>query len=106
MKDIREFLTEASNPMKKYVKTAEDSELGGENLKKYYHKKFPTDSIWKELNSELTLAETFKRFADGQDIYAVMRCDDSLVRERVFGFFSEMTGLKYYDIYDYWLEQS
>ena len=103
MKDIKEFLTEASNPMKKYVKTAEESKLGGENLKKYYHKKFPTDSIWKELNSELTLAETFKRFADGEDIYEIIDCGDSLVRERVFNFFCEMTGLEYDEIYYFWL---
>lgn len=103
MNGINEFLTESLNSMKKYVKIAEQSKIGGEDMKTYYHKKFPTDSIWKELRDGITLAEVFKRFAEGQDIYAVIRCDDSLVRERIFSFFCEMTGLKDYDIYDYWI---
>ena len=103
MKDIKEFLTEASNPMKKHVKTAEQSKIGGEDMKKYYHKKFPTDSIWKEMREGITLAEAFKHFADGEDIYAIMDCADSLVRERMFNFFCEMTGLEYDEIYYFWL---
>lgn len=112
MKDIKEFLTESKkpmkkhvNPMKKHVKTAEQSKIGGEDMKKYYHKIFPTDSIWKELRDGITLAEVFRHFADGEDIYAIIDCDDSLVRERMFGFFCAMTGLKYDEIYDYWFEQ-
>lgn len=105
MKDIKEFLTESTNPMKKHVKTAEQSKIGGEDMKKYYHKIFPSDSIWKELRDGITLAEVFKRFADGEDIYTIIECDDSLVRERMFGFFCAMTGLKYDVIYDYWFEQ-
>ena len=103
MKDIREFLTEASNPLKKHVKTAEQSKIGGEDMKKYYHKKFPTDSIWKEMREGITLAEAFKYFADGEDIYAIMDCADSLVRERMFEIFCEMTGLEYDEIYYHWL---
>ena len=40
----------------------------------------------------ITLAEAFKHFADGEDIYAIMDCADSLVRERMFDIFCEMTG--------------
>lgn len=104
MKDIREFLTEASNPMKKYVKIAEESKIGGQNLKKYYHKKFPTDSMWKEMNGEITLAEAFKQFAEGYDIYQITFAHDSIIRERIFDFFCEMTGLEYDKIYYHWLK--
>ena len=103
MKGIREFLTEASNQLKKHVKTAEQSKIGGEDMKKYYHKKFPTDSIWKEMRDDITLADAFKYFVDGEDIYAIMDCADSLVRERMFEIFCEMTGLEYDEIYYHWL---
>ena len=103
MKGIRDFLTESSNQLKKHVKTAEQSKIGGEDMKKYYHKKFPTDSIWKEMRDDITLADAFKYFVDGEDIYAIMDCADSLVRERMFEIFCEMTGLEYDEIYYHWL---
>lgn len=72
------------------------------NIREYYIENFPTDELGLEINKEaswLALGAAIR----GGCVYEYIGVHDSVIRERIFEKFSEITGLDYEYIYNEWL---
>ena len=69
------------------------------NVKEFYCDKYPTDELGKEINPEITFEDVINRMKDGQNIYDILGCGDSVVRERVFDAIFRATGVELYDLW-------
>ena len=72
----------------------------------WYKEAFPTDTDMFEDIEEAgsTFADVWNALDNGEDVYAVIGADDSIVRERVFEHLAELTGKDYDVIYDMWMD--
>ena len=72
----------------------------------WYKEAFPTDTDMFEDMEEAgsTFADVWDALDNGEDVYAVIGADDSIVRERVFEHLAELTGKDYDVIYDMWMD--
>ena len=72
------------------------------NIRNYYVNEFPSD----ELGLEIDLNANFESLwlaIRGDSVYEYIGVSDSVIRERVFEKFSELTGHPYDYIYQQWL---
>ena len=72
------------------------------NIRNYYVNEFPSD----ELGLEIDLNANFESLwlaIRGDMVYEYIGVSDSVIRERVFEKFSELTGHTYDYIYQEWL---
>ena len=72
------------------------------NIRNYYVNEFPSD----ELGLEIDLNANFESLwlaIRGDMVYEYIGVSDSVIRERVFEKFSELTGHTYDYIYQQWL---
>lgn len=72
------------------------------NIKEFYLNAYPTDELGEELNGGATFGGLWKAVRAGI-VYEYLGVGDSLVRERVFQKFSEITRHDYDYIYQEWL---
>lgn len=72
-------------------------------IKEDYVTTFPTDELGKYINEDINYYNFFMGMLNGDDIYDMLYVSDSLVRERVFRFLSEMMNVDYDIIYYAWL---
>ena len=75
------------------------------NIKQYYMKQFPEDSIGKEIKEGITFLGLRNILYGEYDVYDYIGVGDSLVRERLFEKLSEHIGQDYSFVYDLWLSQ-
>ena len=73
------------------------------NIKKYYMKQFPEDSIGKEIKEDITFLGLRNILYGGYDVYEYIGGGDSVIRERLFEKLSEYIGQDYSFIYGLWL---
>lgn len=73
------------------------------NIKEWYEKAFPNDSIGEEINETATFEGLADCIDTGTDIYAYIGVSDSIVRERLFMELAEQTEVNYEVIYQEWL---
>ena len=71
-------------------------------IKEFYLNEYPTDELGVELNGGATWEGLWAALRGGI-IYEYLGVHDSLIRERVFSQFSEITGHTYDYIYNEWL---
>ena len=71
-------------------------------VKEFYLNEYPTDELGVEMNGGATWAGLWVAIRGGI-IYEYLGVHDSIVRERVFEKFSEITGHTYDYIYNEWL---
>ena len=71
-------------------------------IKEFYCEAYPTDELGVEINSGATFGGLWAAIRGGI-IYEYLGVHDSIVRERVFEKFSEITGHDYDYIYNQWL---
>jgi hypothetical protein len=72
-------------------------------IREFYLENYPTDELGVEINSEATFAGLWAAIR-GNCVYEYIGVGDSIIRERVFEKFSEITGHDYDYIYNQWLE--
>ena len=71
-------------------------------IKEFYLNEYPTDELGVELNNGATFGGLWAAIRGGI-LYQYLGVGDSLVRERVFEKFSQITGHSYDYIYNQWL---
>lgn len=72
-------------------------------VKDWYISAYPTDTLGKTINPELSFSHLWKYMQMGVDAYILIAVADSIVRERIFGELAERLGTKYDDVYNTWL---
>ena len=72
------------------------------NIRKFYLEAFPTDELGIEINPKANF-ESLWLAIRGDMVYEYIGVSDSIVRERLFEKFSELTGHDYDYIYQEWL---
>lgn len=72
------------------------------NIKEFYCEAFPTDELGAEINPKANF-ESLWIVIRGGLFYEYIGVFDSVVRERVFEKFSELTGHDYDYIYNEWI---
>ena len=75
-------------------------------VKEWYHKEYPDDDIWEEIDSDITFFDVYSTLRGKHDVYDVLGVVDSVVRERVFDKLSEIGKVDYDVIYNMWLGES
>ena len=76
------------------------------NIKQYYMKQFPEDSIGKEIKEDITFLGLRNILYGDYDVYDYIGVGDSLVRERLFEQLSKDIGQDYGFVYDLWLSKN
>ena len=76
------------------------------NIKQYYMKQFPEDSIGKEIKEGITFLGLRNILYGDYDVYDYIGVGDSLVRERLFEQLSKDIGQDYGFVYDLWLSKN
>ena len=72
-------------------------------IREFYLENYPTDELGIEINPEANFAGLWAAIR-GNCVYEYIGVGDSIIRERVFEKFSEITGHDYDYIYNQWLE--
>ena len=72
------------------------------NIRKFYLEAFPTDELGLEIDPKANF-ESLWLAIRGDMVYEYIGVSDSVVRERLFEKFSELTGHDYDYIYQEWL---
>ena len=72
------------------------------NIRQFYLETFPTDELGAEINPKANF-ESLWIVIRGGLVYEYIGVFDSIVRERIFEKFSELTGHNYDFIYQEWL---
>ncbi len=80
-----------------------DDRLKCINLKKWYKSRYPCDEMGEQLNAEVSLLDVLDGMIAGRDFYAIIKAQDSIIRERIFEKLSEAMGISYIIIYSLWL---
>ena len=75
------------------------------NIKQYYMKQFPEDSMGEEIREDITFLGLRNILYGDYDVYDYIGVGDSLVRERLFEQLSKDIGQDYGFVYDLWLSQ-
>tara|TARA_R110002012_G_scaffold82737_1_gene208880 strand:+ start:1241 stop:1510 length:270 start_codon:yes stop_codon:yes gene_type:complete len=75
------------------------------NIKQYYMKQFPEDSMGKEIKEGITFLGLRNILYGDYDVYDYIGVGDSLVRERLFEQLSKDIGQDYDFVYDLWLSK-
>jgi hypothetical protein len=75
------------------------------NIKQYYMKQFPEDSMGKEIKEGITFLGLRNILYGDYDVYDYIGVGDSLVRERLFEQLSKDIGQDYGFVYDLWLSK-
>ena len=71
-------------------------------IREWYLETYPTDELGNEINPKANWVELWSAIRGGY-IYEYIGVGDSLIRERVFERFAEITGHDYDYIYEEWL---
>lgn len=71
------------------------------SFKKRYAKDYPDDYQLDKIK-DVTFREIAKGLAAKKDIYDIIGDVDSVIRERAFGYLTDMTKMDYDDFYDAW----
>jgi len=71
-------------------------------IKEFYLSEYPTDELGVEMNGDATWPNLWTALRGGI-VYEYLGVHDSIIRERVFEKFSEITGHTYDYIYNQWL---
>ena len=79
----------------------ERTETLNSKVKDWYLSIYSSDDVGNYIDSEVTFADVYKDLAN---VYDVLKCEDSIVRERVFIKLSELQRVSYDVIYRKWLK--
>ena len=72
------------------------------NIRNYYVNEFPSDELGLEIDPKANF-ESLWLAIRGDMVYEYIGVSDSVIRERIFEKFSELTGHDYDYIYQEWL---
>lgn len=72
------------------------------NIRNYYVNEFPSDDLGLEINPKANF-ESLWLAIRGDMVYEYIGVSDSVIRERLFEKFSQLTGHDYDYIYQEWL---
>jgi hypothetical protein len=72
------------------------------NIRNYYVNEFPSDDLGLEINPKANF-ESLWLAIRGDMVYEYIGVSDSVIRERLFEKFSQLTGHNYDYIYQEWL---
>lgn len=110
MKNLNNFINErlSSNKITKDNIDTYTSKKGmDEEIKVWYHKNYPTDSTYEDIEEKYTFKDVLESLIGVSEInndpYYYLG-DDSLIRERVFDHISKLCSVDYDVIYYLWLD--
>ena len=72
------------------------------NVKDWYKKEFPTDTMGERIANDVTFDDVFKAIQHGKDVYSVIGVGDSVIRERVFKKLAQVEHISEDVLYDWW----
>ena len=72
------------------------------NIRNYYVNEFPSDELGLEIDPKANFESLWLAIRGGM-VYEYIGVSDSVIRERLFEKFSELTGHTYDYIYQEWL---
>jgi len=72
------------------------------NIRNYYVNEFPSDELGLEIDPKANFESLWLAIRDDM-VYEYIGVSDSVIRERLFEKFSELTGHTYDYIYQEWL---
>lgn len=72
-------------------------------VRQWYCKEYPTDSLGKRIDADITFSDVLFGMLDKRDVYDIIAVGDSIIRERVFGKISALMGCPYNNIYYIWM---
>lgn len=93
----------------KFKNINENSQLNEKKLspndkvKNAYVSEYPDDELGADINAKVTFEQCFMGMRKGKDIYDLIDVEDSVVRERVFKFMSQVYNVDYDIIYNLWM---
>ena len=70
-------------------------------IRDLYHKFFPEDNAWEDINPDVTFQDLFDALDHRKDVYTVLP-RDSVVRERCFSMLADIIGTSHEYIYEQW----
>jgi len=76
------------------------------NIKQYYTKQFPDDSMGKDIKENITFLGLRNILYGDYDVYEYIGVGDSIIRERLFEKLSEYIGQDYSFVYGLWLSKN
>lgn len=74
------------------------------NIKDWYSGRYPDDEAVEEIKADATFKDLNDALNNGQNIAPLFT--DSVIRERIFAFLSEILAVSYNEIYNLWLKTS
>lgn len=74
-----------------------------EKIKNWYLKKYSSDEMGFDINTNVTFNDVIDALTKQRDVYGVIGADDSIIRERVFEKLAELLDCDYNVIYNKWL---
>lgn len=76
-----------------------------QKVKEYMLKKYPEEEDFiVDMPEDITFNDILNKMLQGEDIYEVIQCFDSVVREKIFQTLSDITGYDYDYFYYLWLK--
>ena len=75
-------------------------------IKDWYTKNYPTDDLGEEINDVNTFEDLWNGIHNNKNVYHIIGIGDSVIRERLFEYLSEIKEVEYNYIYNKWLESS
>lgn len=75
-------------------------------IKDYYSSAYPEEEFFaNQLKDNVTFKDVLNALKSSQDVYEVMGCGDSVVREHIFDALANILGVSYNKIYHMWLDK-
>lgn len=96
---MADYLRAEQDKLETEQQTVIDTRLQ-ENIKEWYISIYPTDAAGNDINARTTFKDLQDALNSGKDIYGtVLGINDSVIRERVFNRFAELTYTTYDSVY-------
>lgn len=104
---VRQQYVASDKAGKKYVASENVRVLSpSTNVRELYMARYSTDDLGQEINPTLTIGQLYNAVWNDMDVYGAIGVNDSVVRERCFGFLSESYCIPYEIVYNRWMSGS
>ena len=79
---------------------------GGNRIRDWYIKHYPTDELGERIDENVTFDDVFAGLKNHRDFYEMVGVYDSIVRERIFDEIAKSKNISYDEVYNLWLDES
>lgn len=97
---------ELKESIKGRVNERKERANGGNTIRDWYIKNYPTDELGERIDENVTFDDVFAGLKNHRDFYEMVGVYDSIVRERIFDELAKSKNISYDEVYNLWLEES